>query len=358
MKALITAGGHGTRLQPITFTVNKHLIPIANKPMIVHALEKIAEAGVKEVAININPGDKSIQNACGDGSGLGLEITYIEQKGGPLGLAHIIKNAESFIGDDDFIFYLGDNIILGGITHFVEKFKKDKLDAMLALSRVPDPERFGVPEIGPDGRIMKVVEKPQAPMSPFAVAGIYIYNKNIFPAVKSLKPSARGEYEISEAHQYLIDHDYAVGYEEITGWWKDTGKPQDLLEGNQLILTDVAQDLSGAAEIDEFSRIQGNVVIEEGAQILGRSYIRGPVVIGKCTIVRDSYIGPFTSIGNRVEVTGSEIEHSIIFDEADVNCKRKIVDSILGKNCTITDATSTLPSGNRLIVGENSTVEL
>lgn len=357
MKALITAGGHGSRLRPITFTLNKHLIPIANKPMIFHALEKIAESGIKKVGINVNPGDTSIHDACGDGAKWGLQITYIEQKGGALGLAHIIKNAEPFLKDEPFLFYLGDNIILGSIKSFVKKFQKEKLDCLLALSRVPDPERFGVPEFDDHGKILKVVEKPDQPKSPFAVSGIYIYSHQIMKAVKNLKPSLRGEFEISDAHTYLIEHGYKVSYQEITGWWKDTGKPNDLLEGNSLLLGGINTDLDGVIT-DPYVQIQGKCVIGEGTKVLGRSYIRGPVVIGENAIIRDSYVGPYTSLGSKVEVSGAEIEHSIVFDEADISCKQRIVDSIIGRNCTVSDAHATLPSGNRMIIGENSIVEL
>lgn len=357
MKALLTAGGMGSRLRPITFTLNKHLIPIANRPMIYHALDKIAAAGIKEVAININPDDKSISESCGDGKKWGIKITYLEQKGGALGLAHIIKNAENFLGDDPFIFYLGDNIILGGINGFIDTFKKDKADCLLALSRVPDPERFGVPEIDPSGRIITVEEKPRRPKSPFAVTGIYVYNHHIIEAVKKIKPSKRGELEISDAHQYLIDHGYKVTYREITGWWKDTGKPNDLLEGNQLLLSDITADHDKVKK-DPHVQIQGKVRISKGSQILGRSYIRGPVVIGESAVIRDSYVGPFTAIGNRVEISGGEIENSIILDEADISCRKRIIDSIIGRNSNIADSHATLPSGCRLIVGENSAVEL
>lgn len=357
MKALITAGGRGTRLRPITFTLNKHLIPVANKPMIFHALDKIAEAGIKEVGININEGDTSLEKACGTGESWGLEITYIEQKGGALGLAHIIKNAESFIGDDEFIFYLGDNIILGSIKEFIEEYKAQKADCMLALSRVSDPERFGVPELGPEGDIIGIVEKPSVPKSAFAVTGIYIYNSHIFEAVKALKPSERGELEISEAHQYFIDNDFKIGYKEVTGWWKDTGKPGDLLEGNQLLLTAIKSGLEGV-EIDDEAQIQGQVYIEPGTKIIGRTFIRGPVAIGAHSVIRDSYIGPFTSVGSRVELSGAEVEHSIVMDDADISSGKKIVDSIIGHNCNISSAHTSFPSGNRMIIGENSIVEL
>ena len=241
MKALIAAGGHATRLRPITLTINKHLIPLANKPMIFHAIEKIANAGISEIGININPGEIEIRQVVGNGSRWGVQITFIEQQGGPLGVAHIVKNAQSFLGEDDFVFYLGDNIILGSINSFVDKFRNERPNCMLALSKVRDPQRFGVPEMC-DGRIVRVDEKPQAPKSNFAVTGIYIYDRNYFKAFEHIVPSGRGEYEISDIHTWLIQNGFNVGYQEITGWWKDTGKSEDLLEGNQLLLAEMTRE--------------------------------------------------------------------------------------------------------------------
>lgn len=355
MKALITAGGHGTRLRPITYTTNKHLVPIANKPMIHYALEKIANTGIKEVGIVINANDKIFPKKIGDGSEWDVEITYIEQQGGPLGLAHVVKSAEDFIGKDSFIFYLGDNIILNDIKPFVEKFEKEKLNCLLALSKVKDPQRFGVPEII-NGKIVKIEEKPQNPKSNFAVTGIYVYDYHIFEAVKAIKASARGELEISDAHQYLLDHNYTIGYSEITGWWKDTGKPMDLLEGNQLILSQIETKIDG--EIQERAIVQGKVIIGKNTIITGNSVVRGPVIIGDNCVIRDSYIGPFTSIGNKVEIYGAEIENSIIFENADINCNKRITDSLIGANATITPVHETLPSGHKLLVGDNSLIEL
>ena len=355
MKALITAGGHGTRLRPITYTTNKHLVPIANKPMIFYTLEKIAGTGIKEVGIVINPGDKVFPEKVGNGSKWGINITYIEQTGGPLGLAHVVKIAEDFIGKDSFVFYLGDNIILNEIKPFVEKFEKEKLNCLLALSKVKDPQRFGVPEIV-NGRIIKVEEKPQNPKSDFAVTGIYVYDRHIFEAVNSIKPSARGELEISDAHQYLLDHNYTVGYSEITGWWKDTGKPIDLLEGNQLVLNNIETKING--ELDSRVVVQGKVKIGKNAKITGNSVIRGPVIIGNSCVIRDSYIGPFTSIGDRVEIYGAEIENSIVFEDADIHCNKRITDSLIGVNALITPVHKTLPSGHKLLVGDNSQIEL
>lgn len=356
MKALIAAGGHGTRLRPITFTLNKHLIPIANKPLIYYAIEKAAQAGIKEIGININPGDKELPRICGDGKKWGVKITYIEQKGGALGVAHVVKMAEKFIDGDSFVFYLGDNIVLANIKSLVDEFKKKKMNCMLALSKVNDPQRFGVPVINESGEITRVEEKPQNPKSNFAVTGIYIYDNSFFKAYNKIKPSDRGEYEISDVHTKLIESGYKVGYKEITGWWKDTGKPQDLLEGNQLILENIKRDIKG--KVHNGSRIQGRVIIGEGSEIIGKSFVRGPVVIGKNCRIKDSYIGPFSSVGNEVETYGAEIEHSIVFDYADVKTSKRIVDSLIGLNADVLDDGGTMPSGHKLIVGENSSVEL
>lgn len=357
MKALIAAGGRGTRLRPITYLHNKHLIPVANKPMIYYALEKIAKAGITEVAININPGDQELPKALGDGSQWGVKITYLEQKGGALGLSHIIKNAQDWLGDDSFIFYLGDNIILSDISDFVKEFESKKLNCMLALSYVRDPQRFGVPEINAKGEIVRVEEKPEQPKSSYAVTGIYIYDKSIIEAVNAIKPSARGELEISDAHSYLIDHGYKVGYKEISGWWKDTGKPYDLLEGNQLVLSDL-HPVNEAEVVDETVSIQGKVSIGKGSKILGSTFIRGPVIIGENCVLRDCYVGPFTSIGNRAEISGGEVEHSILMEDVDINTSKRIVDSILGMNVQVNDAHKTFPRGHKLVCGDNSSVEL
>lgn len=357
MKALIAAGGRGTRLRPITYLHNKHLIPVANKPMIYYALEKIAKAGITQVAININPGDQELPEALGDGSRWGLELTYLEQKGGALGLSHIIKNAQAWLQDESFIFYLGDNIILSDIGDFVKDFKQRKLNCMLALSYVRDPQRFGVPEINAQGEILRVEEKPEQPKSSFAVTGIYIYDKSIIEAVNAIKPSARGELEISDAHTYLIDHGYKVGYKEISGWWKDTGKPYDLLEGNQLVLSDL--DPKNEAEIVEDTvSLQGKVSLGKGTKVYGKTFIRGPVIIGENCVLRDCYIGPFTAIGNRCEISGAEVEHSIFMENVNTSTSERIVDSIFGMNVQVTDAHQTFPRGHKLVLGDNSSVEL
>ncbi len=357
MRALITAGGRATRLRPITYTINKHLIPLANKPMIFYAIEKIAAAGITEIGISVNPGEEELQKAVGDGSRWGVKIAYIEQRGGPKGVAHVVENAKDFLAGDAFLFYLGDNIILGSLDRFVKKFAEDELNCLLALSKVKDPQRFGVPELK-DGRIVRVDEKPSEPKSDYAVTGIYVYDASFFEAFAHITPSARGEYEISDVHTWLIENGKAVGYEEITGWWKDTGKPEDLLEGNQLLLNEMADASREGAEIDPSAVIQGKVAIGKGAVIGPKVLIRGPVAIGENCRIENSYIGPYTSIGKGVEVYSTEIEHSIVFDDADINCSTRIVDSLIGANASITSAHATLPLGHKLVVGDNAVVEI
>src|SRR3989344_4588520 len=236
MKALIAAGGRATRLRPITWTINKHLIPFANKPMLWHVINKVVAAGIKDIIISVNLGETaSMRAVLGDGEVWGAHIEYVEQKGGALGVAHVVANAEEYLRGHKFLFFLGDNIILGGIEKFVERFERENLNCMLAFSKVKDPQRFGVPEFTSDGRLLQVIEKPSVPPSDFAVTGIYLYDELFFEAYKWLKPSPRGEYEISDINSWYIKNAKA-GYEEITGWWKDTGTPDALLEGNALIM--------------------------------------------------------------------------------------------------------------------------
>lgn len=358
MKALITAGGRATRMRPITHTINKHLIPLANRPMIVNAIEKIVEAGITDIVININPGETELQKALGDGSRWKAKLTFVEQVGGPKGLAHIVKNARPYIGDEPFVFYLGDNIILGSIKRFVETFTTQGLDVLLALAHVRDPQRFGVPEIR-DGRIVRVLEKPQQPPSNFAVTGIYICNPCIFDACEQIPPSSRGEYEFPDAVSVLIDQGKSVGYEEITGWWKDTGLPRDLLEGNALML-DQMRDSNGAqfSNPEEQVSIQGIVHIGEGSKLGPNVLIRGPVVIGKNCQLQDCYIGPYTSLGDGVEIKSTEVDHSIFFEKAIAIDAGRIVDSIIGQGARVTSSRDRFPRGSKLVVGDSSTVEL
>ncbi|MBI2410438.1 MAG: glucose-1-phosphate thymidylyltransferase [Candidatus Kerfeldbacteria bacterium] len=358
MKALIAAGGRGTRLRPITYSMNKHLIPVANIPLIVWAIQKVVEAGITDIAININEGDTELPKAIGDGSTWNVKITYIEQVGGALGVAHVIKNAKNWLGKDSFVFYLGDNIVLGSINPFVAAFQEQHANAFLALTVVPDPERFGVPQINSAGEIERVIEKPSNPPSQFAVTGIYCFDQTVHDAIDTLHASNRGELEISDTITAVIAQGGKVKYQIVEGWWKDTGKPYDLLEGNRLLLESMSDDRAQAKMIEDGVDIQGKVQLGNGAQLLGKTIIRGPVSIGKNAIIADSYIGPYTSIGHGTEIDGGEIENSIIMDDTDIQCSTRIVDSIIGHNVTIQNAHMTKPSGHKLMIGENSSIEL
>jgi len=353
MKALIASGGRGTRLRPITHTQNKHLIPIANKPILHYAIEAVVEAGIKEIGIVHNAGNNEVPNFIGDGSKWGVKITYIPQEF-PGGLAQVVQLGEDFIGKEKFIFYLGDNMIVGGVKRFVEKFEESECNCFLTLAKVKDPERFGVPQIK-DGMIVKVEEKPKNPKSNYAVAGIYLYDHHIFEAVKNLKPSARGELEISDAHTWLIEHGYKVGYTEITGWWKDTGKPNDLLEANRLVLDNMEQDIKG--ELDKKSDVAGRVVIGEGTRVI-KSKIRGPAIIGKNCLIEDSYLGPYTAIGDRTEIINSEVEYSIVLSNCKIsNVGIRIEGSILGNDVEIVKS-SGKPMVHRFMIGDQSRIEI
>jgi glucose-1-phosphate thymidylyltransferase len=353
MKALIASGGRGSRLRPITHTQNKHLIPIANKPILYYAIEAAVDAGIKEIGIVHNADSREVPDYVGDGGKWGVSITYIPQEK-PGGLAQVVMLAERFVDGDNFVFYLGDNMVVGGIKRYVEEFQKTKCNCWLTLSKVKDPERFGVPEIK-NKRIVSVQEKPKRPKSQYAVAGIYIYDRHIFEACKAIKPSKRGELEISDAHQYMIDKGYSIGYSEITGWWKDTGKPLDLLEANRLVLDNIESSLGGT--IDASSSIVGKVIVEEGATIVD-SVIRGPVIVGKNCVIQESYIGPFTAIGNNTVIKKSEVEYSIILRDCKINnVGIRIEGSILGNDVEVVEA-SGRPRVHRFMIGDQSRVEI
>ena len=353
MKALIASGGRGTRLRPLTHTQNKHLIPIANKPILHYAIEAAVDAGIKQIGIIHNADSNEVPDAIGNGKRWGVKITFIPQKT-PAGLAHVVKIAEKFIGKDNLIFYLGDNMVVGGVKRFVDEFEKSDCNCWLTLAKVKDPERFGVPVIK-NGRIIKVEEKPAKPKSQYAVAGIYIYDRHIFEAVKKIKPSKRGELEISDAHTYLIEQGYKVGYSEITGWWKDTGKPSDLLEANRLVLDNIEPNFKGVA--DRASSVLGKVFLDEGAKVIN-SVIRGPAVIGKNALIENSYIGPFTSIGNNTTIRNAEVEYSIVLRDSKItNVKLRIEGSILGNDVEIVDAIGK-PHVHRFMIGDQSRIEI
>ena len=352
MKALITAGGHGTRLRPITHTQNKHLIPIANKLMLDYALEYVRDANIIDVGIIINADDNSIKSEFGDGSSRHVRITYIPQDA-PLGLAHVVKISEKFIGNDPFIFYLGDNILVGGVSKFISEFENASSNCHLALSRVPDPNRFGVAEIK-NNKIIGIEEKPNIPKSNFAVTGIYLYDSTIFEAVNNIKPSARGELEISDAHQYLLNKGYHISYSEITGWWKDTGKPADLLEANRLVLDNIKDRRESILTNCEIS---GNIHLGKNVKI-SNSKLEGPIIINDDSIIDKAHITHHTAIGKRCEIINSKVGYSIIMSDSKIrNVEYKITNSLLGTDVRII-GNHIYHSAHRFILGDQSRVEI
>lgn len=356
MKALITAG-RSRPTKPLGHVPNKHLLELANKPLIFHALEKVAEAGINDVGIVVEDGTEHIRKVVGNGTQFDINITYIPQKGGALGLAHAVNCARDFLGEDKFMVYLGNNIVAENVLEMRKRFEREGANCMLALANIQRPERFGVPEFDNQGKIIKVEERPIKPKSAYAVAGIYFYDKNVHLAFPYLKPSFRGVYEISDLHTWLAKNGYDVRHYEIQNWWKDRGQPHDLLEGNVLALSNM-QHKTEHAKIDASATLQGIVRIGEKTKIGGRSVIRGPVAIGDHCLIKDSYIGPFTSIGDGAELHNAHIDHSIIYGGAAINTSKKITDSIIGQNAVVSEDTHNTPAGNRLIVSENSIISL
>ncbi len=353
MKALILSGGKGTRLRPITHTNAKQLVPIANKPILFYGLEAIRETGITEVGIIVGDTKEEIKKAVGDGSLWGLRVTYIEQEA-PFGLAHAVKIAEDYLFPDDFVMYLGDNLIKDGIKPFVDEFQKTKPNAQILLAPVPHPQQFGVALLK-EGKVFSLEEKPKEPKSNLALVGVYMFDKNIFSAVKAIKPSWRNELEITDAIQYLIDRKFTVTPHTITGWWKDTGKLEDLLEANRIILDTIKGSIQG--EVDDHSRLEGNkIIVEKGAQIVN-STIRGPAIIGKNAKILNSYIGPFTSVYFDTTIEKSEVEHSIILENSRISEIRRIEDSLVGQNVEIIRSFKR-PAAYRMMLGDSSKVEV
>ena len=353
MKALVLAGGSGTRLRPITYTSAKQLVPVANKPILFYGLEQIRDAGVTDVGIIVGDTQDEIEAAIGDGSALGIETTYIRQDQ-PLGLAHAVLTAADFLGDDDFVMFLGDNLIEGGITHLVEAFVRDRPDAQLLLKQVPDPQRFGVAVLGDDDRIERLIEKPVDPPSDLALVGVYLFTSAILDAARRIEPSGRGELEITDAIQRLIDDGANVRASRVTGWWLDTGKKDELLEANRIVLGSLVRSVEG--EVDDSSEVVGQVQIDAGARLEG-STVRGPAIIGAGTTLVDTHIGPFTSIGPDCRIERAEIDHSVIMAKCVVRDVGRLESSLLGREVSIEPA-SRRPAAMRLLLGDHSQLEL
>jgi len=354
LKGLILSGGAGTRLRPITHTSAKQLVPVANKPVLFYGIEALVDAGVTEIGIIIAPETgEEIREAAGDGSDFGARITYVVQDK-PAGLAHAVLTAEEFIGGSPFVMYLGDNLLRDGLRNLVGTFIDDEPNALILLTPVEDPSSYGVAEL--DGeRIVRLIEKPKDPPSNLALVGVYLFDSEIFEAARALEPSWRGELEITEAIQALIDDGKHVQSEVVRGWWKDTGQLADMLEANRLVLEELETRVEG--EVDEGSRVEGRVVLEPGAS-LTRSVVRGPAVIGAGACVEDAYIGPYTSIGEDVHVRRSEVEHSIVLAGSVVeDLGTRMEASLLGRNVKLTRSDG-VPKTLRLLVGDNSEIEI
>jgi glucose-1-phosphate thymidylyltransferase len=353
MKALVLSGGSGSRLRPITHTSAKQLLPVANKPVLFYGLESIRDAGISDVGIVVGDTEPAIRGAVGDGSGFGLDITYIRQDA-PRGLAHAVLVGGDFLGDDDFVMYLGDNFIVGGISSLVDEFRSYRPDAQIMLTQVPDPRQFGVAELDDAGEVIGLVEKPQEPKSDLALVGVYIFTPAVHEAVRQLAPSWRGELEITEAIQWLIDSGRKVRSTTITGYWKDTGNVADMLEVNRMVLEGIEPQVHG--EVDPASELIGRVVIDAGAAVTG-SRIVGPVIIGAGSQVHGSYVGPFTSVAPDCTVADSEIEYSIMLAGASIQGVGRIEASLIGRDVEVTPAPR-VPKAHRLVLGDHSKVQI
>ncbi len=351
MKGLILSGGKGTRLRPLTYTSAKQLVPVANKPVLFYGIEALAEAGIRDIGIVVGETQAEIRAAVGDGSTWGVRITYIEQDA-PRGLAHAVLISEPFLGREPFVMYLGDNLLNKGITGFVEEFVREAPAAQILLAKVPDPQMFGVAELK-DGRVVRLVEKPKDPKSDLALVGVYMFSPAVFDSVKTIRPSFRNELEITDAIQDLIDRGLEVRPHIVDGWWKDTGKLDDMLEANRLILDTISRRIDGS--VDAESRVEGKVIVEAGA-VIERSVVRGPAIIGARARIIDAYVGPFTSIMGDAEIRSSEVEHSIILEGSSIShLVNRVEDSLIGKNVRIYRL-PVKPSAYRFMLGDNSEV--
>ncbi|UCG26222.1 MAG: glucose-1-phosphate thymidylyltransferase [Chloroflexota bacterium] len=352
MKGLILSGGKGTRLYPLTYTSAKQLIPVANKPVLFRVIEAIRDAGIEDIGIVVGDTAGAIREAVGRGGRWGVNITYIEQDA-PLGLAHAVKISEPFLGDDRFVMFLGDNVIEGGISPLIADFAHSEWNSQIVLTRVDQPEQYGVAEMGDDGRIVRLIEKPKNPPSDLALVGIYMFDATIMEAVKAISPSWRGELEITDAIQWLVDQGRSVHPYVHHGWWIDTGKPGDMLEANDLVLEELSYTVEGY--VDRASKVGRRVKVGKGAEIIN-SVVRGPSIIGEDTRIVNSYVGPFTSIYHHVTVEDSEIEHSMVLEHSRLkNIEARIQDSLIGRYVSI-ERSPMRPKAHKLTLGDHSQV--
>jgi glucose-1-phosphate thymidylyltransferase len=351
MRALVLSGGEGSRLRPLTHTSAKQLIPVANTPILFHVLRSIRDAGITQVGIIVGSTADEIRAAVGDGSTWGIEVTFIPQEA-PLGLAHAVRTARDFVAGQPFLMYLGDNVLLEGVSTFVEEFERTRPNAQIFLARVPEPERFGVAVLEGD-RVVRLVEKPREHISDLALVGVYLFDDTVLEAVDAIRPSARGELEITDAIQHLIDTGRTVRAEMVTGWWKDTGRPEDLLEANRMMLSALEPRVDG--EVDPASTLEGVVVVEPGAKIV-RSRLRGPLIVGEGSVVEDSTLGPDVALAHGCTVISSTIEDSLVMEGCRIQDVRGLSGSILGRGVEVRNATR--EGKHRLVVGDQSQVEV
>ncbi|MBE9043864.1 glucose-1-phosphate thymidylyltransferase [Pleurocapsales cyanobacterium LEGE 10410] len=356
MKAIILSGGKGTRLRPLTYTGAKQLVPVANKPILWYGIESIVAAGITEIGIIISPETGGeVQAKTGNGDRFGANITYIKQDE-PLGLAHAVKIAQPFLGDSPFVMYLGDNLVQSELDLFLDKFKSKQLDALTLLCEVANPSAFGVAKVDETGKVLQLIEKPKDPPSNLALVGVYLFSPVIHQAIANIQPSARGELEITDAIQYLIDQQQSVASFKLQGWWLDTGKKDDLLAANQIIL-DTCLELTIEGSVDSESKLSGRVHIEEGSQIIN-SMIRGPVTIGKNCKIQNCFIGPYSSIADDTTLIDIDIEHSVILKGATLEgISSRIVDSLVGERAHLKVAPQR-PKALRFMIGDDSKIEL
>jgi len=353
VKALVLAGGAGTRLRPITHTRAKQLVPVANKPILFYGLEALVDAGIVDIGIIVGDTAEEIMAAVGDGSRFGARVAYIRQDA-PRGLAHCVLIARDFLGDEPFVMYLGDNMLEARLAEFVAAFTAADAAAQIMLKQVPDPQRFGVAEIDGDGNAVRLVEKPAVPPSDLALVGVYLFTAAVHQAVAEIEPSPRGELEITDAIQWLIDHGRKVRTHVLEGWWIDTGKLTPLLEANRVILETIEARTDG--EVDDSSDIEGRVVIEAGA-VVKNSTVRGPSIIGPGTRIVNSWVGPFTAIAHDCEVIDSEIEHSVVLEGSRISGVARVADSLVGRQVDISRGTRR-GKAVRVMLGDHSTLEL
>jgi glucose-1-phosphate thymidylyltransferase len=352
VKGLILSGGRGTRLRPITYTSAKQLVPVANKPILFYGIEALASSGITDIGIVVGDTHHEIRDAVGDGSRFGVRVTYLQQEA-PLGLAHAVLISERFMAGEPFVMYLGDNLLRDRLKPMVDRFVAERPASQIFLAHVHNPQQFGVAELDGD-RVVRLIEKPERPASDLALVGVYMFDRTVFEAVNAIRPSARGELEITDAIQWLIDHGKTVRPSIIAGWWKDTGKLEDMLEANRIILDGLEPRAEGVVENSE---VLGKVVIEAGAKVV-ESTIRGPAIIGRGATIEHAYIGPFTSIGDGVVVRASEIEHSILLEGSSVtDVSARIESSLIGRNVTI-HRSEAKPKSYKLMIGDRSEIGL